>query len=215
MCHTYHACQHGLRAHVRKCEKRANFPLLLDNVPINAPTCRRCANYSTWRANVPKVYQSFNFVCQKAYQFFNYFSKNFFNFWIFQLCSPFANFKNIWAIVESREAKSLSFDICKISLRKNLVNLKPLTSFSVEHGHISYILEANSKRLTLLCLIVVGGYIAFFQIFHPQNHFIMTLPFYQNVKLGLTPTFYYQTPHIRLFWFHRKQKTFKTRQNSF
>ena len=46
-----------------------------------------------------------------------------------------------------------------------------------------------------------------------KNHFIMTLPFYQNVKLGTTPTFYYQPPsppsaHIRLFWFRRKQKTY-------
>ena len=46
--------------------------------------------------------------------------------------------------------------------------------------------------VTLLCLNVVGGYIAFFQNFHPQNQFIMTLPFYQKVKLGPTPTFYYQ-----------------------
>ena len=56
--------------------------------------------------------------------------------------------------------------------------------------------------LTLLCLIVVGGYIAFFQVFHPQNHFTMTSPpFYQNVKLGPNPTFYYQppSPHVRLF----------------
>ena len=53
---------------------------------------------------------------------------------------------------------------------------------------------------TLSCLIVVGRYIAFFHIFHPENHFIMTLPFYQNVKLGPIPTFYYQptSPHIRL-----------------
>ena len=44
-------------------------------------------------------------------------------------------------------------------------------------------------KTTLLCLIVVGGYIAFSQIFHSQNHFIMTLSFYQNVKLGPTPRF--------------------------
>ena len=31
-------------------------------------------------------------------------------------------------------------------------------------------------------------------IFYPENHFIMTLPFYQNVKLGSAPTFYYQSP---------------------
>ena len=44
---------------------------------------------------------------------------------------------------------------------------------------------------TLLRLIVVGGYIAFFQIFHLQNNFIMTPPFYQNVKLGPIPKFFY------------------------
>ena len=41
-------------------------------------------------------------------------------------------------------------------------------------------------------MYVVGDYIAFFQIFYPKNHFIITLPFYQNLKLGPTPTFYYQ-----------------------
>ena len=50
---------------------------------------------------------------------------------------------------------------------------------------------------TLLWLFVAGGYTAFFQIFHPQNNFIMTLPFYQNVKLGPTPAFYYQPPPPR------------------
>ena len=45
-----------------------------------------------------------------------------------------------------------------------------------------------------MCLIVVGGYIAFFPIFQAQKHFIMTLPFYQNVKLGPTLTFCYQPP---------------------
>ena len=59
---------------------------------------------------------------------------------------------------------------------------------------------------TLLCLIVVGSYIAFFQIFHPQNHFIMTLPFYQNVKLGPTPAFYYQLPILGFFDFTGNRK---------
>ena len=54
--------------------------------------------------------------------------------------------------------------------------------------------SSSFTQHTLLCLIVAGGYIAFFQIFYPQNHFIMTLPCYQNVKLGPTPTFYYQSP---------------------
>ena len=54
-----------------------------------------------------------------------------------QLCSRFANFKNIWAILEnlSRETKNLNFGICKLSLRKNL--LKSLTSFSMEHVRLT------------------------------------------------------------------------------
>ena len=37
--------------------------------------------------------------------------------------------------------------------------------------------QIDLKVGTLLCLIVVGAYIAFFQIFHPQNNFIMTIHF--------------------------------------
>ena len=79
------------------------------------------------------------FTGQKAQQFFNYFSKEFFDFWIFQLCSIFANFKNLWAILEnlSCEKKNLNFVIRKISLTKNLVNLKPLMSFSMEHVELT------------------------------------------------------------------------------
>ena len=78
------------------------------------PTCQNPANYSTWRANLPKAWQLFNlaclacqgvpifqlgtstcqngcqffdFACQNMYQFFNYFS--FLNFWVFQLCLTF------------------------------------------------------------------------------------------------------------------------------
>ena len=98
-------------------------------------TCQRCANFKTCRVNVRKACQVFNFACQKAYQFFNYFSDEFLNFWIYQSWSLFANLKNIWPILEklSRQTKKLNFDICKISWRKNLTNLKPLTSFSIEH----------------------------------------------------------------------------------
>ena len=79
------------------------------------------------------------FTGQKAQQFFNYFSKEFFDFWIFQLCSIFANFKNLWAILEnlSCKTKNLNFVIRKISLTKNLVNLKPLMSFSMEHVELT------------------------------------------------------------------------------
>ena len=114
------------------CEKRANFSCLCANVS----TCQ----YMCQRVSVPKsclllAFQFFNCSCQKAYQFFNYFSKESFNFWIFQICLTFANFKNIWAVLEtsSRETKNLNFDFCKIPLRKNLINLKPLTSFPMEY----------------------------------------------------------------------------------
>ena len=101
----------------------------------NVPTCQTHANFSFLRAKVPKMWQLFNlvyqrvkacqffnFVCQKAFQFFNCFSKEYFNFWIFQLCSTFANFKNIWTILEnlSGKTKNLNFDIGKILLGKTL-----------------------------------------------------------------------------------------------
>ena len=83
--------------------------------------------------------------------------------------------------------------------------------------HCLYRDSLTLTEWTPSCLIAVRGYIAFFQIFHPQNHFIMVLPFYQNVELGPSSQILLATPllHIRIFWFHRKQKTFKTRQNSF
>ena len=83
--------------------------------------------------------------------------------------------------------------------------------------HCLYRDSLTLTEWTPSCLIAVRGYIAFFQIFHPQNHFIMVLPFYQNVELGPSSHILLATPplHIRIFWFHRKQKTFKTRQNSF
>ena len=86
------------------CQRVKGLPF----IQFGVPTCQRGANFLT--------------IVQK-------------NFWIFQLCSTFASFKNIWAILEtlSRKAKNLDFDICQVSLRKNLVNLKPLTSFSLEH----------------------------------------------------------------------------------
>ena len=80
--------------------------------------------------NAPQC-QFFKITGQKVQQIFNLFLKEFSEFWIFQLCSIFSSFKNIWAILEklSRETKNLSFDIWKVLLTKNLVNLKPLTSF--------------------------------------------------------------------------------------
>ena len=102
--------------------------------------CSKCP-----RANVPKGYQLLIFTCrrankraksvavfrfgvptfQKARKFLTIFQKKvLFNFRIFQLCLTFANFKNVWAILEnlSRETKNLNFDICKISLKKCKIN---------------------------------------------------------------------------------------------
>ena len=105
---------------------------LSTNVPINVLTCQRCTNYLTWCANMPKANQFFNFACQKAYQFFNYFSNKFFNFLIFQLYSAFANFKNIWAILENLWSKEFKFWHLQNFIKENLVSLTPLTSFSME-----------------------------------------------------------------------------------
>ena len=123
--------------YVPTCKTRTNFSFVRVNMLINVPSCQKCAKYSIWRVSLPKGCQFFKFACQKTFQFFNYFSKEFFSFSIFQLCSTFANFKNIWAILEnlSRETKNLNFGICKISLSKNL--RKPLTSFSMEHVRLT------------------------------------------------------------------------------
>ena len=119
-------------AHVPTCQTRANFSFVRINVLINVPTFRRCANNSIWCANVPKRFQFVNFACQKAYQFFNYFSKGFFNY------AQHLQTSRIFGLIQenvSREAKNLNFDICKISLRKNL--LKSLTAFSMEHVRLN------------------------------------------------------------------------------
>ena len=49
-------------------------------------------------------------------------------------------FTYVWVILGnlSRETKNLHFDICKSSLRKNLTNRKPLTSFSMEQSGAEY-----------------------------------------------------------------------------
>ena len=88
---------------------------------VNAPnacqfliiTCQRANKH----ANVPKACQSFNFVCQKAYQFFNCFS-------IFGIFSHFHHVQ-ISRIFGQFQKTYLA--------KKRIVNLKPLTSFSIEH----------------------------------------------------------------------------------
>ena len=83
----------------------------------NVLTCEGRANYSTWCANFA------TWPAKRLTNFSTIFQNNF-CFWIFQFCLTFANL-NIWSIVEhlSRETKNLNFDIWKISLRKNLINL--------------------------------------------------------------------------------------------
>ena len=44
-----------------------------------------------------------------------------------------------------RERKNLNFDICKISLSKNFINLKSLMSFSIDHMRLTKQLFANVK----------------------------------------------------------------------
>ena len=92
------------------------------------------------RANMPKACQLLNLVCQRTkrganFSSFSTFLKKFLNFWIFQLCITLANFKKIWTILEnlSCETNNLNFDICEISFNKNLMNLKTLMLFSIEH----------------------------------------------------------------------------------
>ena len=115
------------------CQKRANFSFLRANVPKNVPTCQRCTSYSTWCANVLRANQSFN-----------YFSKEFFNLWIFQLCSTIANFKNIWAILEnlSRETK-LKF----WHLQNFIKEKKPYQSKSFDYFESSTWDKPNNYRL--------------------------------------------------------------------
>ena len=86
------------------CHKCANFRFLhwehakgMAIFQLGMLTCYRHANFSTLSANFStspaKRHANFSTVFQK---------KNFFfNFWIFQLCLTFANFKNIWAILEN------------------------------------------------------------------------------------------------------------------
>ena len=77
---------HASVVYVSTCQKRANFSFL----------SFLCANVpSTLYTNVSKSVSIFQLCLPKAYQFFNYFSKEFFNFWIFQLQLTFVNFKNI------------------------------------------------------------------------------------------------------------------------
>ena len=109
------------------------------------------------RAKVPNACQHLIFKCQCAnkrtkgvniggggehYQIFQFFE--FFNFAQYQQISRiFGNSRK--QIKNSRETNNLKFYICKISLRKYLVNVKPLMSFSMEHVVLTEQLFGQSK----------------------------------------------------------------------
>ena len=73
---------------------------------------------------------------KRGTNFLTIFPKNFLVFEFFSSALHLQTFKNILATPEnlSRETKNLNFEICKISLRKNLslISLTPLTSFSMK-----------------------------------------------------------------------------------
>ena len=57
MCHTCHACQHGLYANVPNTCELLIFTCQCANKHANIPVCLRCANYWTWRVKDVPVFQ--------------------------------------------------------------------------------------------------------------------------------------------------------------
>ena len=104
--------------------------LLCANVPINLPkTCqffnlafqhaKRGSNISTSPA---KTRSNYSTIFQKKL----YFSI------MLNTCKYQKYLGNL-----SHETKNLNFEVCTISMMKNLINLKPLTSFSMEHVRLT------------------------------------------------------------------------------
>ena len=93
------------------CQRATGVPV----IQLGVTTCQRRTNFSTSPA---KRCTNFSTILQNIFQFLNFSI----------ILKRLQNFKNILAILEnlSREIKNLNFDICKISLRKNLVKLKSL-----------------------------------------------------------------------------------------
>ena len=121
------------------CQKRGNFLFLPTNVPkafqsfnLASQPAKGVPNFQLGVPACQKACQFFNFACQKAYQFFNDFSKEFFNFSIMLNICKFQEYLGSSRKFISQN-KEFKFDICKISLRRNLISVKPLTSFSMEH----------------------------------------------------------------------------------
>ena len=80
----------------------------------NMPKACHIFIFTCQRTNAQKVWQFFNLACQHAKDVLIFQKKIFFNFSVFKLWLTFANFKNIWAILEylSRETKNLNFETC-------------------------------------------------------------------------------------------------------
>ena len=116
-----------LRAICVVCQTCANFTFLCANMLIIMPACQRCSIYSTWHA-------SFSTMSAKRHTNFSIiFKKNFLI--MLGICKFQEYFANSRKLISWN--KELNFNICKILLRKNLVNLKPLMSFLMEHVELT------------------------------------------------------------------------------
>ena len=85
-------------------------------------------------ANVPKACQIFQIHLRKDVPIFQVFFKRAFQFFNISISLNICKFQEYLGNSRnlSRKTKNLNFDFCKISLRKNLSNPKPLTSFSMK-----------------------------------------------------------------------------------
>ena len=102
------------------------------------PTCQRRVNFSNWRPNFSTIFQK----NVSIFEFFNYARH-------FQISRIFE---------QSCETKNLTFDIRKISFKKNLVNLKPLTSFSKEHVGLPNNYSSSVKWSSIYFFIYLNLY---------------------------------------------------------
>ena len=120
------------RAHVSTRQKRANLSFLRANVPVNMPkhqrakgvpvvslwvlTCHKCANSLIWHSNVPKGAPIFRLFFNRVFYFLN------FSIMIY-----------IYKFQEYLRNKEFEFWHLQNFIRENLINLKPLISFLMEH----------------------------------------------------------------------------------
>ena len=100
--------------------QRANVPKACQLFNLMCQHWHGEANFWTWHVNVPKRVPIFQLFFKGISKFLNF---------PFMLNICIANFRNIWAILSRN--KEFKF------LGKNLINLKPLTSFSMEHVELT------------------------------------------------------------------------------